>query len=60
MGEINELCHCDGLGWQAKFHDDRFRHSSDINAIISTILEGVTLVILVGEMYTVLLLDGPV
>jgi hypothetical protein len=48
------------MAWQKhiKFHDDRFRHSSNIKGIISTACEAVVLVLLMGGISYVALEMG--
>jgi hypothetical protein len=46
----------DGLRWHdihAKFYDNRFRRSSNIKVIISTMSEAAVLVLLMGRIYEV-------
>jgi hypothetical protein len=47
MGGIYELCRWDGFAWydiRIEFHDDLFRHSSNIKVIVSTSYEAAMLV----------------
>jgi hypothetical protein len=51
-----EICHCDSLRWHnihIKFHNDRFRDSSDIKVTASRIWEAVVLVFLIGGTYEI-------
>jgi hypothetical protein len=55
MGGIYEISHWNGLRWHdihTKFHNDQFRHSSDIKVITSTIWEDAVLVLLMWEVYS--------
>jgi hypothetical protein len=50
MGFIYEVHRRDGLRWhniRTTSHDERFRHSSNIKGIISTITEAMGLVLLI-------------
>jgi hypothetical protein len=54
MREIYEVCRWDGFKWHdvcTKFHLDRFRHSTNIKVITSTIWEAAMLVLLFGGIY---------
>jgi hypothetical protein len=57
-GRTYEMHHSNGLRGQdtsihTKYHDYRFRHLSNIKAITATILEAITLVLLIEEIYEV-------
>jgi hypothetical protein len=50
-GKIYEVRRWDGTRWHdihTKFHDDRFKHSSNIQIINSTISEAALLILLMG------------
>jgi hypothetical protein len=51
-----EEWHWDGLRWhdiRTKFHDDWFRHSSNVKLITSVVWEAALLVLLMGRIYEV-------
>jgi uncharacterized membrane protein YvlD (DUF360 family) len=56
MGAIYELHKWDGLRWHnihTKFHNDRFKHSSNIKGIASIIWEAIVLALLMSGIYDV-------
>jgi hypothetical protein len=56
MGGIYEVCRLNGLrrhDMHTKFHDDRFRHLSNITVITATIREAVMLVLLIERIHEV-------
>jgi hypothetical protein len=60
-GRYLQSGHWDGLWWHdigTKLHDDRFRHSSNIEVITSKISEAAVLVLPMGDIYEVLCCDG--
>jgi hypothetical protein len=61
MGGIYEVHHRNGPRWHdihPKFHDDPFRHSSNITITAATIFEAVMLVLVLGEIYELRRWDG--
>jgi DNA-binding GntR family transcriptional regulator len=56
MARIREVRSSDDLRWHVlhtKFHDDRFRNSTNMNSITSIIPETAVLLLLVREIYDV-------
>jgi hypothetical protein len=61
MAVIYEGHQADGLKWHkthTKFHDDQFRHSSNIIVITSTNRTAAVFVLLMGGIYEIHLSDG--
>jgi hypothetical protein len=61
MEGIYEVRSWDGLRWHdiyTKSHDDRFKHSSNIKNITSTVWEDMVLVLLMREIYDLRHWDG--